>query len=70
MKRALVVGARTHLYERKHGVPSTDTNSIVLLNEDGNPLGTRVISPLPSVLLRKRSDMTWAKTLALAKKFF
>jgi hypothetical protein len=31
MKKALVVGARVPVLERKHGIPSTDTNSVVLL---------------------------------------
>jgi len=70
MKKALVVGAKVPVYERKHGVPSTDINSVVLLTDDGNPLGNRVLSPLPSVLLKKRNDMIWAKALALGKRFF
>ncbi|VDK86248.1 unnamed protein product [Litomosoides sigmodontis] len=32
MKQAFVVGARIHVDYRKHGIPSTDTNNIVLLS--------------------------------------
>jgi large subunit ribosomal protein L14 len=69
MKKALVVGANTHVYYRKHGIPSTDTNNIVLLDEEQNPLGTRILSPIPVVLLKKRGDLIFSKTLALANKF-
>lgn len=31
MKKGFVVGANTHIHYRKHGVPSTDTNNLVLL---------------------------------------
>ncbi|VDM47348.1 unnamed protein product [Toxocara canis] len=31
MRKAYVVGAKIHFLHRKHGVPSTDTNNIVLL---------------------------------------
>ena len=37
MKKAFVVGANTHVFWRKHGIPSTDTNNIVLLDDDGRP---------------------------------
>jgi len=70
MKKAVIVGATTHLFERKHGIPSTDTNNIVLLGKDDNPLGNRVIAPVPACLLKMRDDMTMAKILAVAKKFF
>ncbi|KAI6232927.1 60S ribosomal protein L23 [Aphelenchoides fujianensis] len=70
MKKAFVVGANTHRDYRKHGVPSTDTNNIVLLNEEGNPLGTRVLAPVPAVLLKKRGHLQFSKVLALANKFY
>ncbi|KAH7694343.1 Protein MRPL-14 b [Aphelenchoides avenae] len=69
MRKAFVVGATTHVCQRKHGVPSTDTNNIVLLDEEGNPLGTRILAPVPSVLLKKRDDLPFSKVLALANKF-
>uniref|UniRef100_A0AC34R6M3 Large ribosomal subunit protein uL14 n=1 Tax=Panagrolaimus sp. JU765 TaxID=591449 RepID=A0AC34R6M3_9BILA len=70
MKKAFIVGASTHVLHRKHGVPSTDTNNIVLLDDEGNPLGNRVLAPIPSVLLEKRDRGQFAKVLALANKFF
>jgi len=70
MKKAFVVGANTHVLHRKHGVPSTDTNNIVLLDNEGNPLGNRVLAPVPSVLLEKRDRAQLAKVLAIANKYF
>ncbi|KAI6219635.1 hypothetical protein M3Y95_01087600 [Aphelenchoides besseyi] len=70
MKKAYVVGSNVHRHYRQHGIPSTDTNNIVLLNEEGNPLGTRVLSPIPSVLLKKRSNLQFSKVLALANKYY
>ncbi|VDN36355.1 unnamed protein product [Gongylonema pulchrum] len=101
-KRAFVVGANTHVHYRKHGIPSTDTNNIVLLvslfiqsspvaplslpcplffivqrvyswfigDDEGNPLGTRILMPVPAVLQRKRDNLQLAKVLSLATKYF
>lgn len=70
MKKALVVGANIHVNYRKHGIPSTDTNNIVLLDDEKNPLGTRVLAPIPGVLLKKRGDSTFSKVLSITNKFF
>ncbi|MFH4976681.1 hypothetical protein AB6A40_003390 [Gnathostoma spinigerum] len=70
MRRAFVVGANIDVRIRQHGVPSTDTNNIVLLDEEQNPLGTRVLAPIPAKLLTKRSDMHFAKVLAITSKYF
>uniref|UniRef100_A0A0K0E8F6 Large ribosomal subunit protein uL14m n=1 Tax=Strongyloides stercoralis TaxID=6248 RepID=A0A0K0E8F6_STRER len=69
MKKAYVVGANTHVHYRKHGVPSTDTNNIILLNDEGNPLGNRITSPIPAYLLKNRDKPQFSKVLALAKKY-
>ncbi|EYC38908.1 hypothetical protein Y032_0687g1531 [Ancylostoma ceylanicum] len=69
MRKAYVVGANTHVHLRKHGIPVTDTNNIVLLDEEGNPLGNRITSPIPAKLLEKKDRPQFAKVLALANKF-
>ncbi|GMT14811.1 hypothetical protein PFISCL1PPCAC_6108, partial [Pristionchus fissidentatus] len=69
MKKAFVVGANTHVHLRKHGVPVTDTNNIVLLNEEGNPLGTRVTTAIPAQLKEKVDNAQFAKVLAISNKF-
>ena len=67
--RALVVGYYPHESERRHGVAGTDVNSVVLLDKDGNPLGTRILAPVPHALRHMRHDPTVAKVLAIAKNF-
>ncbi|CAJ0565901.1 unnamed protein product, partial [Mesorhabditis spiculigera] len=69
MRKAYVVGAHVHRQMRQHGVPSTDTNNIVLLEEEGNPLGNRVMKPIPAKLLEKRDHAQFSKVLALANKY-
>lgn len=69
MRKAYVVGANTHVHIRKHGVPVTDTNNIVLLDEEGNPLGNRITVPIPVKLLENKHKAQFAKVLALANKF-
>ncbi|KJH42017.1 ribosomal protein L14p/L23e [Dictyocaulus viviparus] len=69
MRKAYVVGANTHVHLRKHGIPVTDTNNIVLLDDEGNPLGNRIMVPIPAKLLENKNDAQFAKVLALANKF-
>ncbi|CAI4229910.1 unnamed protein product [Auanema sp. JU1783] len=69
MRKAFVVGANTHVHYRKHGVPVTDSNNIVLLDEEGNPLGNRITAPVPLKLMDKRSNVQFSKVLALANKY-
>ncbi|KAK6107371.1 Ribosomal protein L14p/L23e family protein [Brugia pahangi] len=70
MKQAFVVGAKIDVNYRKHGIPSTDTNNIVLLDDEGNPLGTRVLMPIPAILQRKRANLQFSKILSIATKYF
>lgn len=92
MKKGFIVGCNVYSDLRKHGVPSTDTNNVVLLvkfpyfkweglrfnnnnfnnfkDNDQNPLGTRILSPIPANLLNKRDNMIMGKVLALSTKFF
>ncbi|KAI1720197.1 ribosomal protein l14p/L23e domain-containing protein [Ditylenchus destructor] len=69
VKYAYVVGATTHFEYRKHGLPSMDTNNIVLLDKEKNPIGTRVDAPIPAHVLRKRNDVCVAKVVTMASKF-
>jgi len=67
VKKAYVVGWHWHPSQRQHGVPRMDTNNIVLLDDQGNPLGTRILAPIPGVL-RAKKDEAFAKILAIATK--
>ncbi|PIK41776.1 putative 39S ribosomal protein L14, mitochondrial [Apostichopus japonicus] len=62
-KKALVVGVRR---PGDNMTPRFDTNNIILLEDNGNPTGTRITVPIPSVL-RKRTDLS--KVFAIATKF-
>ena len=69
MKRAYIVGLKAR---QKPNVPRTDTNNIVLVDDNGNPLGNRIMVPIPSALRslaqeNKKGDLT--KILSLATKF-
>ncbi|XP_077531181.1 large ribosomal subunit protein uL14m-like [Haemaphysalis longicornis] len=64
-KQGYVVGCK-HMKQRPM-VPRYDTNNVVLLDDNGNPMGTRVIGPLPSFL---RGDKArYSKILALCSRF-
>ncbi|GFO04079.1 39S ribosomal protein l14, mitochondrial [Plakobranchus ocellatus] len=64
MRRAYIVGLRQ---KQKPNVPRMDTNNIVLVDDNGNPLGNRIHVPVPSCLKGKGGDLT--KILSLATKF-
>ena len=44
LKKGIVVGTKA---KQKHGVPSFDTNNVVLISDDGTPLGKQVTLPVP-----------------------
>ena len=57
------------------GVPRTDTSNVVLIEANGNPLGTRIHAPVPNHIrakLKMRSHpkkADYTKILALATSF-
>ena len=63
-KRAYIVGLKQR---QKPLVPRFDTNNIVLIEDNGNPTGTRIRVPVPSCLRGKGEEVT--KILALASRF-
>jgi len=72
MLKGYVVGAHVHAHYRKHGVPSTDTNNVVLIDKESEiPVGKRIIAPVPSWLLRlRKNDAALTRVLTLGTKFF
>ena len=71
MKRAFIVGLKQR---QRHNVPRTDTNNIVLVDDNGNPLGNRITVPIPAALRaianqqdKRKDELT--KILSLATKF-
>lgn len=47
--------------------PSFDSNNVVLMNEDGTPMGTRIRVPLPSFLRGKTGE--FSKLIAIGSRF-
>ncbi len=64
MKRGYLVGLVA--YQRPF-IPKFDTNNVVLVEDNGNPLGTRVVVPVPNFLRSKGPEM--AKIIAISTKF-
>lgn len=62
-KKAFIVGVVKH---QKMNIPKFDSNNIVLLDDHGNPLGTRVMVPIPSMLRGKKE---FAKVVAISTRF-
>lgn len=54
---------------RKPGrrLPRYDSHNIILLNDKLDPVGTRILGPLPSALRRKEG--TYSKVIAIASRF-
>src|SRR6476620_11552331 len=52
--RALIIRTKTP-HKRKDGSTITfHENSVALMNKQGNPIGTRIIGPLPKLFLKKQ----------------
>ncbi|CAF1090072.1 unnamed protein product [Rotaria sp. Silwood1] len=64
MKKAIIVGCRQRI--RKPNIPQFDSNNVVLIDDDGNPIGTRILAPIPA-FFRTRGDL--AKIAAIATTF-
>ncbi|XP_062980289.1 large ribosomal subunit protein uL14m [Elgaria multicarinata webbii] len=62
-KKAFIVG---HKMPGSRMTPRFDSNNVVLIEDNGNPVGTRIKTPIPS-MLRKRQE--FSKVLAIAQNF-
>ncbi|XP_057379590.1 large ribosomal subunit protein uL14m-like [Daphnia carinata] len=71
-KKAVIVGVKQ---KQKPLVPKFDSNNIVLIEDNGTPIGTRIHVPVPSILrkiLKGRSvakQIDFTKLLSIATKF-
>ncbi|XP_034538069.1 39S ribosomal protein L14, mitochondrial isoform X2 [Notolabrus celidotus] len=63
-KKALIVG---HKMPGDRMTPRFDSNNVVLIEENGNPTGTRIKVPLPTQL--RTMDGDYSKVLAIASSF-
>ncbi|EOB04080.1 39S ribosomal protein L14, mitochondrial, partial [Anas platyrhynchos] len=62
-KKALIVG---HKMPGPHMTPRFDSNNVVLIEDNGNPIGTRIKTPIPYTLRQKGE---FSKVLAIARNF-
>ena len=52
--RALVVRTKTQ-YKKKDGSSfALSENSVTLINKQGNPIGTRILGPIPKILKKRK----------------
>lgn len=71
-KKGILVGLKK---EQKPMVPKYDSNNVVLIDESGSPLGTRIHAPIPTILrtiLKSKTHVKGAdytKMLSIATKF-
>lgn len=71
-KKGILVGLKQVQQTR---VPKFDTNNIVLIDDNGTPLGTRIQVPIPTILRTIMKDKThskgadYTKILGIATKF-
>nr|CAG4646758.1 EOG090X0MX9 [Macrothrix elegans] len=71
-RRAVIVGVKQ---KQRAFVPRFDSNNIVLIEENGTPIGTRIHVPIPSILrkiLKERSvakKVDYTKILSIATRF-
>ncbi|XP_072406909.1 large ribosomal subunit protein uL14m isoform X1 [Chiloscyllium punctatum] len=63
-KKALIVG---HRMPGPRMTPRFDSNNVVLIEDNGNPTGTRIKVPIPTSLRQLEGD--YSKVLAIAQKF-
>ncbi|KAF7219843.1 large ribosomal subunit protein uL14m [Nothobranchius furzeri] len=63
-KKALIVG---HKMPGDRMTPRFDSNNVVLIEDNGNPTGTRIKVPIPSHLRQMEGD--FSKVLAIASSF-
>nr|CAG4645988.1 EOG090X0MX9 [Lynceus sp. MCZ IZ 141354] len=71
-KKAVIVGVKQC---QNSFIPRFDSNNIVLIDDNGTPLGTRIHVPIPSILrkiLKERSvakKVDYTKLLSIATRF-
>ncbi|XP_018396721.1 PREDICTED: 39S ribosomal protein L14, mitochondrial [Cyphomyrmex costatus] len=71
-KKGILVGLKQ---QQAPKVPKFDSNNLVLIDDNGTPLGTRIQVPIPHILRTKLKEKTYSKgadytkLLAIASRF-
>nr|XP_023401134.1 39S ribosomal protein L14, mitochondrial isoform X1 [Loxodonta africana] len=63
-RKALIVG---HRMPGPQMTPRFDSNNVVLIEDNGNPVGTRIKTPIPTSLRQREGE--YSKVLAIAQNF-
>ncbi|NWR80747.1 RM14 protein, partial [Centropus unirufus] len=63
-KKALIVGQKM---PGPTMTPKFDSNNVVLIEDNGNPIGTRIKTPIPYNLRQREGE--FSKVLAIARNF-
>ncbi|BHF80435.1 39S ribosomal protein L14, mitochondrial [Sparganum proliferum] len=63
-KKGWIVGCRM---PSEDGWPRFESNNVVLIDDEGNPLGSRILVPIPAKLRSLKGDIT--KILSIATSF-
>ncbi|KAL7286478.1 39S ribosomal protein L14, mitochondrial [Trichogramma pretiosum] len=71
-KKGILVGLKQN---QKKKVPKFDTNNLVLIEDNGSPIGTRIHVPIPHILRTLMKEKThskgadYTKLIAIASRF-
>lgn len=52
--RALVIRTKTEYVKKDGSSFALNENSVILINKQGNPVGTRILGPMPKILKKKK----------------
>ena len=52
--RALVIRTKTQYIKKDGSSFALNENSVTLINKKGNPIGTRILGPIPKILKKKK----------------
>ncbi|XP_055911095.1 39S ribosomal protein L14, mitochondrial [Eupeodes corollae] len=72
MKKGILVGLKQN---QKPKIPKFDSNNLVLIDDNGSPLGTRIHVPIPTILRTILKEKTFSKgadytkVLAIATRY-
>jgi large subunit ribosomal protein L14 len=52
--RALIIRTKTKYHKKDGSTFFLQENAVILINKQGNPIGTRILGPIPRVLKKKK----------------
>ena len=64
--RGVIVHTRAPIHRADGSTVRFDSNAVVLLNADGEPMGTRIFGPVPRELRRTRTGKSFMRIISLA----